>query len=105
LKSTRASEVNSEEELMAMTYVQLIAGIGAGLVIFALMVWTPMLRDLLAAVAAAGIADLLVHNSPAAIDSVFDRMALAISGHPYFTLGLIFATTGAATLYRVLQSQ
>ena len=92
--------------MLAMSYAQLIAGIAAGLIVCALMLWTPMLRDLLAAVAAAGIADLLLGNhSPQGVDSAVERIASAISTHPYFTLGLIMAATGAATLYRVRQSQ
>jgi len=91
---------------MGMMYAQLIAGVLAGLVIVVLMLRTPMLRDLLAALAAAAVTELLVGNHPPqGADSVVDRIALAISSHPYFTMGLIVAATGAAALYRVGQSQ
>src|SRR5712664_195162 len=65
-----------EEALMAMTYAQLIAGVAVGLFVWSLMVSTPLWRDLLAAVAAAGIADLLVgKHSPPDAGSIIDRIA------------------------------
>jgi hypothetical protein len=83
------------------TYAQLIAGTAAGLIIWSLMVRAPLLRDLLAAVAAAGVADLLVGNhAPQGPESVVDRLAAEIAGHPYFTLGLVLAATAIATLFR-----
>ncbi len=92
--------------MLATTYAQLIAGVAVGLFIWSLMMNTPLLRDLLAAVAAAGIADLLVgKHSTGDAGSVIDRIAAEISVHPYFTLGLMLAATAAATLFRVLRSQ
>ncbi len=91
---------------MAMMDAQLIAGILAGLVIVVLMLRTPMLRDLLAALAAAGLMELLVGNhSLHGADSAVDRLALAISSHPYFTIGLIVAATAAAALRNIGESQ
>ena len=90
--------------MLAITYAQLIAGLATGLVIWGLMVWTPMLRDLLAAVAAAGIADLLVRNSSQqGAESIVDRLAAEISERPHFALGLVLAATGAAIVFRGLQ--
>jgi hypothetical protein len=92
--------------MLALSYAQLIAGVVAGLIIWMLVLWTPMLRDLLAAVAAAGIIDLLVGNhTPPGTVSLVDRLAAEISGHPHFSLGLILSATLAATLFRVLRSQ
>ena len=92
--------------MLAMTYAQLIAGVAVGLFIWSLMMNSPLLRDLLAAVAAAGIADLLVGKQSAQdAGSIIDRIAGEISVHPYFTLGLMVAATAAATLFRVLRSQ
>ena len=92
---------------MLISYAELLIGIATGLTIcFTLMRWPPVLRELLAALAAAGILDLLPGNRPAhGIDSILDRLAAAISGHPYFVLGLVFAATGAATLLHVARSQ
>jgi hypothetical protein len=89
---------------MLMAYAELLIGIATGLTIcITLMRWPPLLRELLAAMAAAGILDLLPGNhQPQGVDSIFDRLAAAISGHPYFALGLVF---GAATLLHGAQSQ
>jgi hypothetical protein len=86
---------------MAMIYAQLIAGFLAGLVLIGLVLRTPMIRDLFAAVAATGLAELLLGDRPSHDStSVMDRGALAISSHPYFTMGLIVAAAAAAALYR-----
>jgi hypothetical protein len=86
---------------MAMIYAQLIAGFLAGLVIIGLVLRTPMVRDLFAAVAATGLAELLLGDRPPLESASFvDRTALAISSHPYFTMGLIVAAAAAAALYR-----
>jgi hypothetical protein len=91
--------------MLAIPYAQLLAGLAAGLIIWALMMRTPMLRDLLAAIAAACIADLLVGNhSPRGAESVVDWLAAEISSHPYFSLGLVLAATAVAALLRA-QSQ
>jgi hypothetical protein len=86
---------------MAMIYAQLIAGFLAGLVIIGLVLRTPMIRDLFAAVAAAGMAELLFGDRVSHESASFvDRTALAISSHPYFTMGLIIAAAAAAALFR-----
>jgi xanthosine utilization system XapX-like protein len=92
--------------MLDTAYAQLIAGVAVGLFIWSLIMNTPVLRDLLAAVAAAGIADLLVgKHSTQDAGSIVDKVAAEISVHPYFTLGLMLAATIAATLFRVLRSQ
>ena len=82
---------------MLIAYAELLIGIASGLIIsFTLMRWPPLLRELLVAMAAAGILDLLPGNHPPqGVDSILERLAAAISGHPYFALGLVF---GAVTL-------
>ncbi len=92
---------------MLIAYAELLIGIATGLTIcFTVMRWPPVLRELLAAMAAAGILDLLHGNHPPQdIDSILDRLAAAISAHPYFALGLVFAATSAAALLHVARSQ
>ena len=92
---------------MSIAYAELLIGIATGLIIYLTLVrWPPLLRELLAAMAAAGILDLLSGNHPPqGIDSVLDRFAAAISSHPYFALGLVFAAIGAATLLHAARSQ
>jgi hypothetical protein len=88
---------------MAIIYAQLIAGFLAGLVMIGLVLRTPMIRDLFAAVAATGLAELLLGDRashPQEGAPFVDRTALAISSHPYFTMGLIVAAAAAAVLYR-----
>jgi hypothetical protein len=94
-------QVDPEEGIMAMVYAQLIAGFLAGLVIIGLVFRTPMIRDLFAALAATGLTELLLGNrTPDDTASILDRTALAISSHPYFTMGLIVAAAAVAALYR-----
>jgi hypothetical protein len=81
---------------------QLMVGVALGAVFFALVCWTPLLRDLLAAIAAVAVTDLLVGaNRLGGAGSVVDRLATDVSGYPYFSLGLVLAAVGVATLLRL----
>ncbi len=92
--------------MLAISYAELIAGVEAGLIIWILVLWTPLVRDLFAAVAAAGILDLLIGNhATQGTGSIVDKLAAQISGHPYFGLGLVVAASIAPTLLRILRSQ
>jgi hypothetical protein len=83
-----------------MTYAQLIAGFLAGLVIIGLALRTPMVRDFFAALAATGLVEILIGEHPHDSASFVDQTALALSSHPYFTMGLIVAAAAVAALYR-----
>jgi hypothetical protein len=91
--------------MLPITYAQLIAGAGVGVIILAFMLKTPLLRDLLGAAAAATLTDLLLAKGPPQGAELVDRLAEDISGQPYFTLGLILTTIAAVTLFRAMRSQ
>jgi hypothetical protein len=89
---------------MALLNAQFIAGIIVGLVIWSLMSDRPLLRDMVVAVAAASILDVLTgKNSPQDVGSAIERMSIAISIHPHFTVGVILAATAATLVSRLTQ--
>jgi hypothetical protein len=75
---------------------QLILGIAASLIFWALMRWTPLLRDLLAALAVAGLIYPFIRDqvqSGFSSDVPLDRMLREVLNYPHFFLGLAVATT------------
>jgi xanthosine utilization system XapX-like protein len=79
----------------------LIAGLLAGLAIIGLVLRTPMVRDFFAALATTGLVEVLIgERNPHDPASLVDQTALAVSSHPYFTMGLIVAAATVAALYR-----
>jgi hypothetical protein len=86
-----------------LPHEQLILGIAASLAFWALMRWTPLLRDLLAATAATGLILLLITDQTSrGLDpfSLFGRLPGEILSYPHFFLGLALATVGVlAVLY------
>jgi hypothetical protein len=81
---------------------QFIAGIAAALIVCSVLRWTPIARNLLIALAVAGMLNLLVpdHNLPSAGDHDFIplRIARELIGHPYFSLGVAIVMTVALFL-------
>jgi len=77
-----------------LPYEQLNIGIVAGLIFCALLRWTPLWRDLLAAIAAAGLIDLFINAQARReldLAAVAARLPDEILGHPYFCLGVMLA--------------
>jgi hypothetical protein len=91
-----------------LPHEQLIMGLGAGLTFCALLRWTPLWRDLLAAIAAAGLIDLFINEqSRRGLDltSVANRLPGEILGHPHFCLGLALAVVGVLAVLHVLRAR
>jgi hypothetical protein len=68
-------------------YEQLIIGIAAGLIFCAMLRWTPLWRDLLAAIAVAGLLDVLVNDQARRgldLPSIAAGLPGEILGHPPF---------------------
>jgi hypothetical protein len=73
---------------------QLIIGFASGLTFWALLRWTPLLRDLTAATAAAGLLDFILNEQPRGPDfaSLAARLPVEVlNNHPQFWLGLTLA--------------
>jgi hypothetical protein len=81
---------------------QFIAGVAAALIVCSVLRWTPIARNLLIALAVAGMLNLLVpdHNPPNAGDHEFVLLNLAreLIGYPYFNFGAAIVTTVALLL-------
>jgi hypothetical protein len=76
---------------------QLIIGFASGLTFWALLRWTPLLRDLIAATAAAGVLDVVFNEQPRGpeIASLAAKVpAEVLNNHPQFWLGLVLALSG-----------
>jgi hypothetical protein len=89
-------------------YEQLIFGIAAGLIFCALLRWTPLWRDLLAAIAAAGLLDLLVNDQARRgldLAAIAARLPGEILGHPHFCLGVAMAFASVLAVLHVLRTR
>jgi hypothetical protein len=89
---------------MTILYPQLIAGLVVGLVIWTMMSDRPLLRDILVAVAATALLDVLSgRRSPQDVGTMIDRLSDEISVHPHFMLGVIVAAVGATLVSRLTE--
>ena len=73
---------------------QLIIGFASGLTFWALLRWTPLLRDLIAATAAAGLLSFVLNEQPRGPDipALAAKLpAEVLNNHPDFWLGLALA--------------
>jgi hypothetical protein len=81
---------------------QFVAGVAAGLIVCSVLRWTPIARQLLTALAVAGMLNLLVpdRDLPSTKDHDFLplRLARELIGYPYFSLGVAVVTTLALFL-------
>jgi hypothetical protein len=77
-------------------FEQLFMGFASGLTIWALLKWTPLLRDLIAAAAAAVLIDFLISEPSRWPDvaSLAGRLSTEIRAYPPFALGLALALVG-----------
>jgi len=80
-----------------LPFEQLIVGVATGLTFCALLRFTPLWRELLATITAAGLLHLLFsdqapHSSNVA--SIAGGLPDAILSHPHFCLGLALAAVG-----------
>lgn len=75
---------------------QLIIGFASGLTFWALLRWTPLLRDLIAATAAAGLLNYILNEPPRRPDitSLAARLPAQVLTYPHFWLGLALALAG-----------
>jgi hypothetical protein len=90
----------STVEAAMLPFEQLIAGIAIGLAFCALLRWTPLARDLLAATAAAGLVHFLISEKsqrPSA-PAFATKLPHEILTHPHFCLGLLLAAAGVLAL-------
>ena len=79
-----------------LPHEQLILGVTASLAFWALMRWTPLLRDLLAGTAAIGLVLLLITGQASrGVDppTLFGRLSGEIESYPHFFLGFALATS------------
>jgi hypothetical protein len=87
---------------------QLAVGLAAGLSFCALLRWTPLARDLLAAMAAAGLLQLFIANptrDSSAARTLAGRLSREILSHPDFNLGLALAVAGVFALLCISRSR
>lgn len=79
---------------------QLIIGFASGLTFWALLRWTPLLRDLIAATAAAGLMHFIVNEPPRGPDiaSLAAKLPAEVVNYPHFWLGLALALTGVLAI-------
>jgi len=85
-------------------YEQVIFGIAAGLLFCALLRWTPLWRELLAAITAAALIPLLISDrGPHGLDVAFaaGRLPEAVLSHPHFCLGLALAAVGVLAVLNI----
>jgi hypothetical protein len=89
-----------------LPFEQLIGGIAIGLAFCALLRWTPLARDLLAATAAAGLVHLLISERmpqrPGA-GTLAMKLPQEILSHPHFCLGLALAAAGVLALLHLFR--
>ena len=89
-----------------LPHQQLILGIFASLTFWALLRFTPLLRDLLAAVAAIGLILIAIAGQAAlGLDppSLFGRLSGEILSYPHFFLGFSLATVVVLAVLYVSQ--
>jgi hypothetical protein len=79
---------------------QLIIGFASGLTFWALLRWTPLLRDLIAATAAACLINFIVNEPPRGPDiaSLGAKLSVEVRHYPNFWLGLALALAGVLAL-------
>ena len=81
---------------------QFVAGTAAALIVCSVQRWTPIARELLVALAVAGILNLLIAQfvppNPGGHDLIPVRIARELIGYPYFSLGVAIVTTVALFL-------
>jgi len=78
-------------------YEQLVLGLAAGLLVLAALRWVPLLRELLAVIAAAGLLLILIAEQPPVF---LGRLPVEVLTYPAFFLGLALAAAAVlAVLY------
>lgn len=87
--------------------IQLILGIAASLIFWALMRWTPLLRDALAALAVVGLIyftrNLLQSGSNT--EGALGRLLREVLTYPLFFLGLAVATTFVLAVHHAFRER
>ncbi len=75
---------------------QIFMGFASGLMMWALLRWTPLLRDLIAATAAAILINVLVSEPSQLPDiaSLAGKVSAQIKAYPPFALGVALALVG-----------
>jgi hypothetical protein len=91
-----------------LPYEELIVGIATGLTLFALLRYTPLWRDFLAATAATGLLDFLVSDQSRHkldLPSLAEKLPSEIVGHPHFYLGVAFAAASVLAMLHALRTR
>jgi hypothetical protein len=100
-----ASSIDSWEVKMSPSD-QLIIGVIVGLILCALFRWTPFLRDLLAALAAAVLIDLLINDHHGLdIAARATKVPDEILSHPHFYLGVMLAVASVLAALHVFRGR
>jgi hypothetical protein len=86
---------------------QLIIGFASGLTFWALLRWTPLLRDLIAATAAAALINFVVNEQPRGPDfaALAAKLSAEILNYPHFWLGLALALAGVLAVIHFTRPQ
>jgi hypothetical protein len=84
---------------------QLIIGVIVGLTLCLLFQWTPFLRDLLAATAAAVLIDVLIKDQAQRLVTRASRLPDEILGHPHFSLGVVLAVAMVLAVLHVFRAR
>jgi hypothetical protein len=84
---------------------QLIVGFASGLTFWALLRWTPLLRDLIAATAAAALINVIVNEHPRGPDiaALAAKLSAEVLNYPHFWLGIALALGGVLAVIRFSQ--
>jgi hypothetical protein len=91
-----------------LPHEQLIIGISAGLAFCALLHWTPLLRDLLAAAAVTGLISLLTNDQTcrgSGLATVAAGLPDELLSHPHFCLGVALAFTSVLAVLHVFRTK
>jgi hypothetical protein len=91
-----------------LPHEQLIIGVAAGLAFCALLRWTPLLRDLLAATAVAGMVSLLITDQTRRgtdLAAVAAGLPHELLSHPHFCLGVALAFASVLAVLHVFRTR
>ncbi len=86
---------------------QLIMGLTAGFVLCGLLRWTPLWRDLLAAIAATVLIDLGINEQSRRLDlpSLAAKLPEEVLSYPHFCLGITLAVASVLAVLHVLRAR
>jgi hypothetical protein len=100
--------LNDDQEGNMLPHEQLIFGIAAGLAFCALLRWTPLLRELLAATAVAGLFSLVI-SEPTRRGTDFAAVTVGLPhellSHPHFCLGVVLAFASVLAVLHVFRTR